>query len=66
MEERIKAKLNYLYEMSDKYDKLNHITKNKYDWRENAINIQIEALENIIDNINNEYDECYEEDLKQK
>ncbi len=66
MEDRIKAKLNYLYEMQEKYNKLNHITKWKYDWREKAINEQIEALENILnDTPNNEWDECYEEDLKE-
>jgi len=66
MEDRIKAKLKYLCEMQEKYNKLNHITKWTYGWRENAIIEQIEALENILnDTPNNEWDECYEEDLKE-
>ena len=66
MEDRIKAKLNYLYEMQEKYNKLNHITRWEYKWRENAINEQIEALENILnDTPNNEWDECYKEDSKE-
>ncbi|MEG1482930.1 MAG: hypothetical protein RSA57_03930 [Cetobacterium sp.] len=66
MENRIKEKLEYLYEMSHKYKKLNLMTKNNYRWREDAVNNQIEALENLIDNKpNNEWNECYEEDLKE-
>jgi len=65
MEDRIKAKLKYLYEMQEKYNKLNHITKFKYGWRENAIIEQIDVLENVLNNVFNEWDECYLEDLKE-
>jgi hypothetical protein len=65
MEDRIKNKLNYLCEMQEKYNRLNHITKFKYDWRERDIIVQIEALENVLNNVLNEWDECYEEDLKE-
>lgn len=65
MEDRIKNKLNYLCEMQEKYNKLNHITKFKYDWREKAIIEQIDALENVLNSIENEWDECYFEDLKE-
>jgi hypothetical protein len=66
MEEKIKSKLKYLNEMLEKYNELNRKTKNRYDWRGNAINDQIEALEDILENRpNNQWNECYEEDLKE-
>lgn len=65
MEERIKNKIAYLYEMAEKYNKLNNKTKNRYDWRENAINEGIEVLENILNDVTGEWNECYEEDLKE-
>lgn len=63
MENRIKNKIAYLQTMAEKYNQLNNKCNNKYDWRENAINEEIETLENILNNVNNEWNECYEEDL---
>lgn len=65
MEERINKKLAYLYDMADKYNKLNKKTHNKYLYRLNAINDEIETLVNLKANINNEWDKPYEEDLKE-
>lgn len=65
MEERINKKLAYLYDMADKYNKLNKKTNNKYLYRLNAINDEIEVLQNLQNNINNEWDEAYKEDLKE-
>ncbi|MEG0051207.1 MAG: hypothetical protein RR712_03430 [Terrisporobacter sp.] len=66
MENRIKEKLEYLYEVLDKYQKLNLRTNNNYSWREDSVNSQIEALENLMNNKpNSEWNECYEEDLKE-
>lgn len=65
MEERLNQKLAYLYDMADKYDKLNQRTHNKYDWRFNGICEHIEALENLRDNITGEWDDAYQEDLKE-
>ena len=39
--------------------------KNKYLYRLNAINDEIEVLQNLQNNINNEWDEAYKEDLKE-
>lgn len=65
MEERLNKKIEYLYSMADKYSKLNIKTNNKYDWRLQGINAEIEALEKLKDNITNDWDEAYEEDLKE-
>ena len=65
MEERLNKKLNYLYHMADKYDKLNQQTNNRYDWRLQGINAEIEALENLQNDITGEWDEAYEEDLRE-
>lgn len=65
MEKRINQKLAYLNNMADKYNKLNEKTHNKYDWREDALNIEINALKNILDDITGEWNEAYEEDLKE-
>ena len=65
MEERLNKKLEYLYDMADKYDKLNQKTHNKYQWRLNGINEHIEALEDLKDDITGEWDEAYQEDLKE-
>ncbi|NAS19911.1 hypothetical protein GND98_019320 [Clostridium butyricum] len=65
MEERLNNKLKYLYSMAEKYNQLNQKSHNKYDWRLNGINEQIEALENLQNNITGEWDEAYEEDLKE-
>ena len=65
IEQRIQNKLQYLYDMADKYNKLNMKTHNKYDWREDALNIEINALENILNDITGEWDEAYDEDLKE-
>ena len=65
MEERINKKLEYLYDMAEKYNKLNKKTNNKYLYRLNAINDEIVTLVNLKVNINNEWDEAYKEDLKE-
>lgn len=65
MEEKLKAKLDYLYIMQEKYNKLNHKTKYAYRWRYNAITEQIDALEGLRDDkSNDDWNECYEEDLR--
>lgn len=64
MEDRLNNKLEYLYVMLEKYNKLNIKTKGAYTWRERAIEDQIEALEELRDNKpNDNWDECYKEDL---
>lgn len=65
MEERLNKKLDYLYSMADKYDKLNQKTNNKYQWRLNGICEQIEALESLKDDIIGEWDMAYQEDLQE-
>lgn len=65
MEERLNKKIEYLYSMADKYSKLNEKTNNKYDWRLQGINLEIEALEKLKNNVTNDWDEAYEEDLKE-
>lgn len=65
MEERLNKKLDYLFDMAEKYYKLNLKTNNKYLWRLNAINDEIETLINLKANIMNEWDKPYEEDLKE-
>ena len=65
MKEIINKKLAYLYDMADKYNKLNKKTHNKYLWRYNGICEHIEALESLRDGIIGEWNEAYEEDLKE-
>ena len=65
MEERLNKKLDYLYDMANKYDKLNQRTNNKYQWRLDGICEHIEALESLRDDIIGEWDKAYEEDLKE-
>ena len=65
MEERINKKLEYLYDMANKYNELNKKTNNKYLWRYNGICEHIEALENLMNDITCEWDEAYKEDLKE-
>ena len=62
MEERIQSKLNYLCEMHKKYEELNKKTKNKFDWRQRAIENQIEILEDILENRETDWNTCYKED----
>lgn len=65
MEERLNEKLAYLYDMAEKYNKLNKKTHNKYLWRYNGICEHIEALENLQNDITGEWEEPYQEDLKE-
>ena len=66
LENRLDEKLKYLYEMLKKYNELNDETKYKYLYRENGINEQIEALEQLRDNqTNDNWTECYEEDFRE-
>lgn len=64
--DRLDSKLNYYYEMLEKYIKLNDRCKdNEFQFRIDGLNIQIEALENLKNDVNNEWDECYAEDLNE-
>ncbi|WP_294403974.1 hypothetical protein [uncultured Clostridium sp.] len=65
MEERLKNKLSYLYDMAAKYNKLNKNTHNKYLWRLQGIQEDIQALENLQNDITGEWNEAYQEDLKE-
>lgn len=65
MEERINKKLAYLYDMADKYYRLNKKTHNKYLYRLNAINDEIGVLVDLKANVTNEWDKPYQEDLKE-
>ena len=51
--------------MADKYKELNKKTNNRYDWRLQGIQSDIQTLENIFNNITGEWDAAYEEDLKE-
>ncbi len=65
IEQRIQSELEYLNNMADKYEELNKKTHYKYLWRFNGICEHIQALENILNNITGEWDEAYEEDLRE-
>lgn len=66
LKSRLDKKLKYLYVMLAKYNKLNIETKGKYLYRENGINAEIEALEQLKDNkTNDSWNECFEEDLQE-
>lgn len=66
LEQKVEEKLNYLHEMQKKYRELNKKTNDTYDWRERAINDQIAALEELKqDKPNNNWDDCYYEDLRE-
>ena len=61
MEEAIKAKLAHLHEMLKKYDDLSTKTGH-YRWRGQAIEMQIEALEDILYHTD-KWQGCYDEDV---
>lgn len=64
MEERIKDRLLYLYVMLNNYHELNLKTKNKYKWRSNSIQDEIDSLERILHDLpNNDWNEAFKEDL---
>ena len=66
LENRLNEKIKYLYEILKKYNELNDRAKYKYLWRENGINDQIAALEELRDNaINDSWEICYEEDYRE-
>jgi cupin superfamily acireductone dioxygenase involved in methionine salvage len=65
MEELIKARLTHLYEMKDKYNELVNRTGGHYHWRAQAIEAQIEALENVLYNRPDQWQECYKEDSEE-
>ena len=65
LEKRLNDKLEYLYKMLEKYHTLNNKTNNKYDWRERALNDQIEILEELKNNTDTDWDTCYLEDVKE-
>jgi len=61
----VNNKLDYLYDMYAKYVALNERTHYKYNYRLNGIQDQISALEDLLNNKFNTWDECYQEDLKE-
>ena len=63
--DKINNKIAYLKQMAQKYNELNSKCNSKYQWREDAINEHINALDNILNDITDEWNECYEEDLKE-
>ena len=63
--DKIKEKLDYLYEMLEKYDRLNQKTNYNYNWRSRGINERIIVLEDILEGVTNEFDECYAEDVEE-
>jgi len=66
MENLVDEKLNYLYEMLEKYSNLNQNSNGAYRCREHGINDQIEILEDIKEgNKVRRWDECYKEDLEE-
>lgn len=65
IKEKIQNKIKYLNDMADKYDKLNQRTNLKYLWRLQGIQGDIEALENLQNDITGEWDDAYKEDLKE-
>lgn len=65
LEERLINKLVELYGIQKLYIELNRKTKGRYDWRQQAVEAQIDALEQLRDNTNNNWLECYKEDLEE-
>lgn len=67
MEERIKQEIKRLNVIAEKYEDLNNKTKGRYRWRSNAIGESIEVLLSILegDSISDEWNVCYEEDLRE-
>lgn len=64
LEKRYEETLNYYYEMLEKYIKLNSKTKNRYLWRQRAIEERIDVLELLKQDFAKDFDECYEEVLR--
>ena len=66
-EEAIDKRLEYLYEMLEKYSNLNQEANYRFNWRQHAIDNQIEILEDIKENKSfiRKWDECYKEDLEE-
>lgn len=66
VQDRLNEKIDYLHEMLEKYNRLNERTHNNYKWRSNAIEIQLEVLEELVDGEqNDDWDICYAEDLRE-
>jgi hypothetical protein len=60
------AKISYLQDIHKSYVALNKSTKNVYGYRIHAIEMQIDALEELRDNIiEGTWNICYEEDLQE-
>jgi DNA-binding ferritin-like protein len=62
MEERLKIKLEHLYNVLKLYEELYSKTRH-YHWRLDGVYAQIEALEQLRDNTQDNWMECYKEDL---
>lgn len=63
---KLDAKLLYLYKMLNKYNKLNKVNDNKFIVTQESIQIEIDVLEELNnDEENDNWNECYEEDLKE-
>lgn len=59
---RLDLKIEHLNNMLAKYDKLNRATKGAYNWRSQAIQAQIDALEELRNYKEDSWELCYKED----
>jgi hypothetical protein len=64
-DEKLNKKLEYLHSMANMYDELNKKTHYKYLWIYNGICEHIQAIENLQNDITDEWNEEYNEDLKE-
>ena len=62
---KLNKKVDSLYEMLVKYKDLNNRTNQKYEWRARAIECQIDALEQLKEDRNSNWLECYIEDCNE-
>lgn len=69
LREKIMYYIKEFNELSKKYRELNEKTKQRYDWRERAIDENINLLENLLEENNfieiQEWKKAYQEDLEE-